>query len=672
MSKRLLWYAFCLLFMVLSNSRCQCPEPGIGHCEKDDECTGRLCQGTRCACKENRCTPVQCLQKYHCETGFECKEYKCVGDNPPCTKDTDCPQGKKCNTATGICENDENTCASNNDCKDASKICCDLGDGTGKRCNFKKCLNDGDCTTGSASTNTCVERLTTCTAGQKSTCSKGVCECKESCGGDCGSGRCCDAKREICVENPDPCPGVTCPPGFDPPDKAKFTPDPKTCEFATKPVCDCVKKPPLEEGIRGLHSALAIWQGQPVVSGYNRTYGDLMVGFQQADSSVKWEFVDGIPAGKQPTNAPDGPRGGVSEPGDDVGLHTDIAADNTAIHVSYHDATNGTLKYARKDGNTWSVHVVDKNGKGIGRFTSIKLDNGIPLIAYYVLNNGKGQTELRLAKASSAAPKSESDWTLNTVDSVDLPGCKGTCDTAKKESCVEENKQPVCKADTGDCTNKCKAEEVCVNKACVKKIAVDGNDPIDPRGVGLFPSLAVAGGKHYIAYYDQINGDLKLARFDGGQYVTSAVATQGNVGEFPSLVINNAGEFHISYANSDTADIHYLVLDPQLKVTVNEIVDDGIRSGEDRRLSDTALILDSSGVPVIVYQDASVQALMVATRQGPKQWDIKKIVGEDPNLGAFGFFNDHVFFNGKSYISNFNYVLKGSKDTSKIDIRTWP
>lgn len=669
MLRRLGWISISFAFFAILMMGCDCGTAQVGNCSQDSDCTGRLCEGTRCACQESKCTPVQCLQKFHCETGFDCVDYTCKGSDS-CKEDKDCPEGKKCNTETGKCE-DKTTCTENNDCAEQSKICCDLGDGTGQRCNFKKCLNNDDCTEGSASKNTCVERLS-CTEGEKSACVKGVCQCAKSCGGDCGEGKCCDAENEQCVENPDPCPNVTCQPGFDPPDRSKFKPNPATCKFDTTPVCDCVKKPPLEAGPNGLYPAMALFNGNPVVSGYNKKFGDLVVGVQQSDKSIKWEFVDGVPSGAQPTNAPDGPRGGISEAGDDVGYYTSIAADGTAIHVAYHDATNGSLKYARKVGDKWVTMTVDKNGKGIGRFTAMALDGGVPVIAYYVLNNGKGQTELRIAKGNSATPASESDWSLGTADTADLPGCKGICDSAKKEACVEQNKKPTCAADTGDCPNKCGSDEVCVNKACLKKVAVDGNDAIDPKGVGLFPSIAIAGGKQYIAYYDQGKGDLKLARSDNGQYITSAVYTKGDVGDFPSVVISQNGNIHISFGNADTADIHYLVLDPQLKIVLDEIADNGIRQGEDRRLADTALALDAGGVPMIVYQDASVQALMIAKRTGAKKWDVKKIVGEDPKLGAFGFFNDHIFFNGKSFISNYNYLIRGSKDDSKVDIRVWP
>ncbi|TNE49886.1 MAG: hypothetical protein EP343_10150 [Deltaproteobacteria bacterium] len=671
MLRRLGWISFSIVLFALASTGCQCGDAGVGNCKENTDCTGRLCDGTRCACLENKCTPVQCLQKFHCETGFECsKDYKCVGDTPTCTKDEDCPEGTKCNTESGRCEKDPDTCSENNDCAEASKICCDLGDGTGKRCNFKKCLKNEDCAQGGS--NTCVEPLS-CNAGEKEACVKGVCQCAKSCGGDCGDGKCCDAENETCIANPDPCPNVTCQPGFDPPDRSKYKPNPATCKFDTAPVCDCVKKPPLEEGPNGLYPGMALHNGTPVVSGYNKKYGDLVVGTRQSDGSIKWEYVDGIPSGAQPTGAPDGPRGGISEEGDDVGYYTSIASDNTNIHVAYHDATNGSLKYARKTGDKWVTMVVDKNGSGIGRFTAIALDNGVPVVAYYVLNNGKGQAELRIAKGSSATPASESDWSLSTVDTTDLPGCKGTCESAKKEACVDQNKTPTCAADTGDCPNKCGSDEVCVNKACLKKVAADGNDDIDPKGAGLFPSIAIAGGKVYVAYYDQSKGDLKLARSDsGGQYVTGAVYTKGDVGDFPSVVIGKNGNIHISFGNADTADIHYIVLDPQLKIVLDEIADDGQRAGEDRRLADTALVLDDGGVPLIVYQDASVQSLMIATRQGDKKWDVKKIVGEDPTLGAFGFFNTHLFFGGKSYISNYNYLIRGAKDDSKVDIRIYP
>ncbi|HHH40664.1 MAG TPA: carboxypeptidase regulatory-like domain-containing protein, partial [Chloroflexi bacterium] len=74
-----------------------------------------------------------------------------------------------------------------------------------------------------------------------------------------------------------------------------------------------------------------------------------------------------------------------------VGSHAAIAVTGTTaitVHISYYDAVNGDLKYARRDaGGRWITQTVDYNGN-VGRYTSIALDRqGRPHISYYDVTN---------------------------------------------------------------------------------------------------------------------------------------------------------------------------------------------------------------------------------------------------------------------------------------------
>ena len=56
-----------------------------------------------------------------------------------------------------------------------------------------------------------------------------------------------------------------------------------------------------------------------------------------------------------------------------VGHCTSIALDSYGHpHISYHDATNGDLKYATFNGSTWEIETVDSTGN-VGWFTSINV-----------------------------------------------------------------------------------------------------------------------------------------------------------------------------------------------------------------------------------------------------------------------------------------------------------
>lgn len=63
---------------------------------------------------------------------------------------------------------------------------------------------------------------------------------------------------------------------------------------------------------------------------------------------------------------------------------------------------------------------------------------------------------------------------------------------------------------------------------------VDGS----AANTGLSPSLGIRAGEPAVAYYDQTDGNLRFATFDGTSWSTANVASTGTVGQFPSLRFN--------------------------------------------------------------------------------------------------------------------------------------
>src|SRR5262249_14140021 len=153
---------------------------------------------------------------------------------------------------------------------------------------------------------------------------------------------------------------------------------------------------------------LALAGADAVISAYNDTYGDLMIGHVTPPGIVAdWQFVDGVPDG--PVVLPQSKiRNGIRAAGDDVGQYTSIAnGSDNQLRVSYFDATHGTLKLARWDGAAWKTHVVDgpmdaSMSEQAGWWTSLALGaDGTPAIAYYVddpQTDGSHVTELRFAQ----------------------------------------------------------------------------------------------------------------------------------------------------------------------------------------------------------------------------------------------------------------------------------
>jgi len=108
----------------------------------------------------------------------------------------------------------------------------------------------------------------------------------------------------------------------------------------------------------------------------------------------------------------------------DVGSYTSLAFDclyfpclasgNPAI--SYHDATNGDLKYAHWNGTSWDIETVDSED-WVGSHTSLAFDSccdvvGNPTISYYDAANG----DLKYAHWNGTS------WDVETVDSAGWAG----------------------------------------------------------------------------------------------------------------------------------------------------------------------------------------------------------------------------------------------------------
>ena len=73
----------------------------------------------------------------------------------------------------------------------------------------------------------------------------------------------------------------------------------------------------------------------------------------------------------------------------DVGDFTSLAfGPDGQPAISYHDDTNGDLKFARYSGSTWTLVTVDSAGD-VGQYTSLAFGpDGQPAISYYDVTNG--------------------------------------------------------------------------------------------------------------------------------------------------------------------------------------------------------------------------------------------------------------------------------------------
>lgn len=495
-----------------------------------------------------------------------------------------------------------------------------------------------------------------------------------ACPGGCAAGTYCCKKTLTCEAEKRNCTNVqTCPAGQELTYPAPPYMDENLCESIPLQ-CSCQGPAVLKPGMVGRFSALAATSGTLMASAYESSFGDLVLATVKTDSldtPPTLEIVDGVPD-VPPTKPVDGWRGGVEEPGDDVGHHTAIVAGSDGEPmIAYHDVSHRSLKLARRSAGKWATHVVDApkgEKEQVGRYTAMLLEGGKPAIAYLALNvagaAGVFNSELRWAVANSATPSSTTDWTLSVIESKAM-SCQNLC--ASTEVCVlKTDGSSSCQAKGSGCPP-CPTGEACVAGSC-KAVLADTKLVDIPVASGLWPAVTSSTAGPVVVYYDRIAGRLRGAVLGGTTWKKANLAGSGseNVGAFPAVASGGGAQVHVTYQDASQLTLKYLQLDAaSLTAGSHEVVDDGARpDGAHPVGADSALVLDAGGAPRVVYQDALRVDLLAARRSGPGQWTPK--VATDPDLGrsikggapAYGFYSALVLEGGQVYGSTFYYDLQ--------------
>ncbi|MEN9798441.1 MAG: hypothetical protein RL653_2137 [Pseudomonadota bacterium] len=651
----------------LSISGCQCGAPPVKIVDPCKEIKGNQ-PGHPEVCSESS----ECSDHYACSAvkdreGLQC----CLFADRRCTTEADCCPGQTCPADRKKCFDRYLDCETDQDCGDKGDQFCEAwtdGYGTSRRCRYKACSALGECPSGQS-------------------CFKGECMAGLPCGGKCDPGTACvpSAYVDRCQEYA--CP-ASCAPGF----IATFKSNRDiwdSCNLAQQG-CECAELPGLQSGDLGRFSSLAAdVAGQELVaSHYDGQYGDLVVSrFDLSGQETRRQYVDGVPSGT-PSYGPSGARGGVTEPGDDVGRHSDVVVGPSATYVAYYDATRGDLKLAWQGSATgsWTRVTVDGQHGDLGLYASVAVDSeGLPAISYFqrggastfnaadcpagtVTGPLSNVTALKLARAKKPQPESASDFDLLTL----------ACMTRPADACAACGSGTVC-ADPGTgnpscmpvsaaCTTPCDSNsQVCVTSGGAA-VCADKYNPSQlaevPNGVGLFSSLAFNGKDAYVAYMRRavdVASGLSTGKLYGMKIPGNAQArgtailldSSGDTGFFPDVKVDPASkDVLVSYHDFSSRALKLYRGAGFVAGVSKEIIDSGAGpagSGQSAWVgTDSALVFTTSGALYCVYQDATAGDLKVSRRTGTK-WEALTPLRTD---GAVGFFADGVAFDGKLFASH--------------------
>ena len=585
-----------------------CRRSGVTNagCGSDSECVDQNGGNPRWFCDKTKGPPACGLQPRQCDTAADC-----------------CP-GQVCNAQGHYCLDKYTPCSVDGSCPAAAAVCQTVGVFVkGQGCTFNKCASDGSCAGGSS-------------------CFNKFCVGEPPCNGGCAAGKVCITATNLCSPPPaDASCKQTCGSG-----KMLVLTQPDNifdlCSPATE-TCECDALPPLQTRDVARYSSLAVSGSTLYVSAYDGVYGDLVVhtydkGSLQAPQRSQW--VDGVPLSGHIGGDVNGPRGGITDPGPDVGRYTSIAASAAGdLYVSYYDSDNGDLKFAARYGGPlapWTVMTVDgstpsgsapSNGD-LGLYTSIALmANGTPAIAYFrrgsydpsAKNEQGPSTALVYAVATKVQPLLPADWkVVGDVDALNRPPppCNNGCKTG--ELC------------DGSGSSVCRTSEAAATLAEL------------PRGTGLMPSLAFLDDHPVIAYYDSINQAVKAVQ-GSGTGVTPAFgapveidghdAAPRDTGRFPALAISSnasatGGRIAIAFGDrtaqqlllyqSNGLTAHAAHARPGAAGLIH-VVDDGRPAAgeawhpQSLPGSQTSIAFTPSGKIALAYQDATPVDLVLAS-----------------------------------------------------------
>lgn len=240
------------------------------------------------------------------------------------------------------------------------------------------------------------------------------------------------------------------------------------------------------DGSVGAFTDLVVGEGGSIhVAYFDETNGDAVYTTCSADctTATSWETA-------------------TVDTGGDVGSHIALTIDASGhLHASYHDQTNGHLRYATCTGNCtdpapWSAVTVDDDAD-VGAWTSIGVD-------------GSGRVHV--------------SYEDDLESSLKYATCGGNCATATSWQTVE----------------------------------------VDSDGaVGTHTSLAVdENGRVHVTHYDGGEGDLRYFTCAEGCSLASswqgkAARADGIVGAHSSLAVDADGRVHVSYFDQTNAVLAY-------------------------------------------------------------------------------------------------------------------
>jgi len=224
-------------------------------------------------------------------------------------------------------------------------------------------------------------------------------------------------------------------------------------------------------------------------------------------------------------------------------LHTStVYQPNGHPVISYYDPDIKSLRVARSSGSSWSTPIIDDD-TDVGQYTSMAIfTDGSIVVSYYDAEN----TRLKMASYDSKTLL----WSTEVVDEHGEVGMYSSIAIGPGGR-------------VGISYHQDRIPGVTNNKALKYAVRIGTNWEITtvestPQIVGKYTSLAYGpDGLPAISYYQETQGDLKYAWYDGNRWWPTFVDRQGDVGSHSSLAFNPQGKPTIAYRDVTNNNMNF-------------------------------------------------------------------------------------------------------------------
>jgi hypothetical protein len=232
----------------------------------------------------------------------------------------------------------------------------------------------------------------------------------------------------------------------------------------------------------------------------------------------------------------------------DVGTYTSLQLNDGNPVVAYFDVANKRLKLATctaacaTASPTWVLTVVDHTSVDVGRFPSLQLDNGKPVISYRDKANG----DLKLATCTADCATDVANWVFNTVEAAGDTGRFTSMQLNAGRPVIAYFDYGLSQIKVATCLDRCAT----ASPAWVVSVV----DTV-PNEVESLLSLQLDGGNPVVSYYEGIAQNLKLATCTAGcataapTWVIVTVDRVADAGQYSSLQLD-AGRPVIAYSGA--------------------------------------------------------------------------------------------------------------------------